>query len=147
MKFLVRLAVLFYVTAILFVGCFMLFFAMHGIPRFYEVPFRDFFVMLTALYYDNQLRWVVGIVAVIMLLKNYIYMQALIGHQHTGEAIAFDNPSGRVTVSITAIEDLVRRSIGNLPEIKEVRSSITPGKKALEIDTRIVLSKDNLVIV
>ncbi len=142
MKFLARLAVLFYVTAILFAGSFMLVFAMHGIPRLYEIPFRDFYVLLTAFYFDIQMRWFIGILAVIMLIKNYIYMQALIGHQQKGEAIAFDNPSGRVTVSLTAIEDLVRRSISNVPEIKEVRSSIVPGKKALEIDSRIVLNKD-----
>ncbi len=142
MKFIARLAVMFYVTAILFVSCFMLFFAMHGVPHFYEVPFRHFFMLLAVFYYDYQMRWVLGIIAVIMLLKNYVYMRALIGHQQTGEAIAFDNPAGRVTVSITAIEDLVKRSIINVPEVKEVRASIASGKKALEIDARIILSRD-----
>ena len=46
------------------------------------------------------------------------------------------------SVSLTAMEDLVRRAISMVPEVKDVRSSITAGKKGLSINSRLVLNAD-----
>ena len=40
------------------------------------------------------------------------------------------------------MEDLVKRVIAGVPEVKEVRSSITAGKRGLNVEARIILNKD-----
>ena len=62
--------------------------------------------------------------------------------QQRGKTIAFDNPSGRVSVSLSAMEDLVKRVIAGVQEVREVRSSITVGKKGLNVEARIILNRD-----
>ncbi|MCR4338216.1 MAG: alkaline shock response membrane anchor protein AmaP [Candidatus Omnitrophica bacterium] len=136
MKFVIRLAVLFYVTSLLFVGSFLLLFVMH------MIPLENVVMILQFMYYDEKMRLIWGIIAAVLLIKNYIYAQAISGFQQRGRTIAFDNPSGRVTLAVSALEDLVRRVILGAAEVKDVRSYILAGKRGLEVNTRIVLKKD-----
>jgi uncharacterized alkaline shock family protein YloU len=136
MKVTVRLAVLFYMTTMLFIGCFTVLFVSN------LIPFQDVMNTLQYIYYDENMRGVFGIVAAGMLLINYIFARSISGNQERGKTIAFDNPAGRVSVSLVAMEDLVRRVIARVPEVKEVRSSITAGKKGLSINSRLVLNAD-----
>ena len=105
MKLLTHLAVLFYVTIILFVGCFMLLFVLNLLDFSYLVN------VLRIAYTDHNLRIILGIVALVLLLKNFIYAQAISDRKQREKTIAFDNPSGRVTVSLMAMEDLVKRGL------------------------------------
>ena len=53
--------------------------------------------------------------------------------------IAFENPAGGVTVSLTALEDLIKRLIGQVPEVKEIRPYMIATRKGLEVDVKMVL--------
>jgi uncharacterized alkaline shock family protein YloU len=53
--------------------------------------------------------------------------------------IAFENPAGGVTVSLTALEDLIKRLIVQLPEVKEIRPYMIVTRKGLEVDIKLVL--------
>ena len=53
--------------------------------------------------------------------------------------IAFENPAGKVTVSLTALEDLIKRLIVQMPEVKEIRPYMIATKKGLEVDIKLVL--------
>ncbi len=97
---------------------------------------------LYVLYHDSQMRLFIGCLAVFILIINFIFMRAISVYKQREKTIAFDNPSGRVSISLTALEDLIRRVILKILEIKEVRSSITASKKGLTIHSRIVLSSD-----
>jgi len=136
MKFLTRLAVLFYVTTILFIGVFLLLFVMN------QVSFRYVVTFLYVIYSDPQIRWIFGVIAVVILLKNFMFARVISEQQQREKTIAFDNPSGRVSVSLLAMSDLVRRVISKVPEVKEVKSSIAASKKGLEISVRLVLRAD-----
>ena len=53
--------------------------------------------------------------------------------------IAFENPTGGVTVSLTALEDLIKRLIVQMPEVKEIRPHMIATRKGLEVDIKLIL--------
>jgi uncharacterized alkaline shock family protein YloU len=136
MKFFTRVAVLFYVTLVLFLSCFLLMFIGNLIN--YENVTDVFY----AIYVDNTLKMVTGIVALILLLMNFIFYRLFSINVRGEKIIAFDNPSGRVSVSLVALEDLVKRRVAKLPEIKEVKASITASKKGLNIKSRLAFRSE-----
>jgi len=136
MKLVARLAVLVYATSFLFLGCLIGLFAL----RF--IPLLEVIQTLSAFYTDNQLRLILGISACIILTINYIFSRSISGEEQKGKVIAFDNPSGRVSVSLNALEDLVRRVIARVQEVKDVRCSITASKKKLSVNARLVLNSE-----
>jgi len=136
MKIMIRLGMLFYSAVTLFVIFTLFIFVFNLLPYDYLMD------LLSFMYFDTIARIFFAFVALVFLLTNHIFWGAISGIQQKGKTIAFDNPSGRVTVSLTAMEDLIRRVISRVPEVKEVRSSITAGKKGLEIIARLVLNTD-----
>jgi len=137
--FLKRLTVLLYVTIIMFLGCGIALFALH-IVKFNEVS-----VLAYATYYDQDLRMIVGILGGVILLSNFFFYKYFSVNVHRDKIIAFDNPSGRVSVSLLAMEDLIRRLVLKSPEIKDVRVAITARKKGLDVRTRLILRSESRI--
>ena len=137
MKFLTRMAVLFYVTLVLFLGTFILIFVTN------VINFSDVTEFLSVVYSDMQLRKIIGIVASTLLVFNYIFYQLFAVNVHRDKIIAFNNPAGIVTVSLMALEDLIKRKILKLSEIKEAKTSIiAKSKKGLYVTIKLILRSD-----
>jgi uncharacterized alkaline shock family protein YloU len=47
--------------------------------------------------------------------------------------IAFQNPEGEVTISLSAIEDYVRKVAGTISDIKDMRSRVSAGRRGINI--------------
>ncbi len=56
--------------------------------------------------------------------------------------IAFVNPDGQVTITLSAIEDFIKRIAANLKEIKEIRSHVKANRKSIDITCRVTLWAD-----
>ncbi len=138
MKLLTRLAVLFYVTTILFLACLTLLFVTNLIDLNYLIKTLEF------AYVDVKLRWILGVISVILLIKNFIYAQAISDRKMREKTIAFDNPSGRVTVSLMALEDLVRKIVlSNSTDVKEIKVNIVVSRKGrLDVFARLALQTE-----
>ena len=133
MWLLTRMAIVFYVTIIWTTSIAVVLFVLH------LLDFETINLLLSSIYNDKQARIVVGciavgIVAVSILLENLIY-----GSRRRERTIAFDNPTGQVIVSLAALEDLIKRLIVQLPEVKEIRPCVIAIKKGLEIEIKLVL--------
>ncbi len=89
MKLLKRLAVLFYVTMMLFLSSFILLFVLN----FIEV--RGVLSFLSIIYVDETLRILFAIISGVLLLINFIFYRTFTVNIRQGRTIAFDNPSGR----------------------------------------------------
>jgi uncharacterized alkaline shock family protein YloU len=137
--FIKRLTVLLYVTIIMFLGCGIALFALH------VVKFNEVFLFAYATYHDRDLRLIVGILGGVILLSNFFFYKYFSVNVHRDKIIAFDNPSGRVSVSLVAMEDLIRRLVLKSPEIKDVRVKITARKKGLDVRTRLVLRSESRI--
>ncbi len=136
MKFMIRLGVVFYVTMILILTCVALLLVLNA------VPFDLIVKLLELAYYDFNIRLAVGAVAVAILLINHLFSRAILSEQQRGKIIAFDNPSGRVSVSLSALEDLVRKEIFMIREVKETKIKIAVGRRGLDVAARLVLNTD-----
>lgn len=136
MNFFTRAAILFYVTIILFLGCFAILYVLN------VLSYKDIADLLYITYLDDHLRVAVGCVAVGLLFINFILYRQLDVNAHKEKIIAFDNPSGRVRVALVALEDLIRRTISRFPEVKESKVDIRALKRALDVKIRMVLCSE-----
>ena len=74
-----------------------------------------------------------------MLLFNFLFYRLFSINARRERVIAFDNPSGRVSVALDALEELLRRMITKSPEIKEAKVALRASKKGLYVKIRMVL--------
>lgn len=136
MSFFTRAAILFYVTIILFLGCFAILYVLN------VLSYKDIVDLFYITYLDDHLRVAVGCVAAGLLFINFILYRQLDVNAHKEKIIAFDNPSGRVRVALVALEDLIRRTISRFPEVKEGKVDIRASKRALDVKIRMVLCSE-----
>ena len=136
MNFFTRAAILFYVTIILFLGCFAILYVLN------VLPYKDILDLLYITHIDDNLRVAVGSIAAGLLFINFILYRQLDVNAHKEKIIAFDNPSGRVRVALVALEDLLRRTISRFPEVKESKVDIRASKRALSVKIRLVLCSE-----
>lgn len=139
MRFFTHLAILFYLIVISFVSGVAILFASQGLS------FSEISYFLQAAYYDLQIRTVIFGVSVIIVLLSLIFAKVITGGRQKERTIAFENPSGRVSISLSALEDLIKRAVFNLIEVKEIKPKILATKKGIEVDCRIVLRSETSI--
>ncbi|MDP2653873.1 MAG: alkaline shock response membrane anchor protein AmaP [Candidatus Omnitrophota bacterium] len=136
MRFMAWLGLWFYKVAIALLAIFFAFFV------FQKIGFQDVVDVLYVVYHEDQARVITGAAVVVVLFLNFLFSSAISGRQQREKTIAFDNPSGRVTVSLAAVEDLIKRVTYRIPEVKEIRPTIVATKKGLNIAVRVALNSD-----
>ena len=136
MRFFTGVALLFYVMTISFIGGVVILFVTH------TILLEDVNSYLSIVYYDMHIRGIAGGVGCALIVLSFIFARIISGGRQKERTIAFDNPSGRVSVSLGAVEDLVKRLMYKLQEIKEVRLHIIATKKGIEVDARLILKSD-----
>ncbi|MBC8473574.1 MAG: alkaline shock response membrane anchor protein AmaP [Candidatus Omnitrophica bacterium] len=92
--------------------------------------------------HSSNLRLGMASIGVLLLVVNIAIAQFFFSRLQGQKIIAFDNPFGRVSVSLSAIEDYIKKLTGRIPEIKEIKTQISAGKSGVEVNTRAVLCSD-----
>ena len=92
MKLISRIAVLCYVTVVLFISISVLAFV------FRIIPLKSVIDGLTFIYYDEKIALIIIASTFVAILVNYMFFNVFSSKQQRGKTIAFDNPSGRVSV-------------------------------------------------
>jgi len=128
-----RMAIIFYVTILWVASLTVMLFVLH------VIDFNTVKNILYIVYDHRKLRIIVfaiacGIILVSFLLENLIY-----GRRRMERTLAFDNTSGRVTVSLAAIEDLIKSLTLQLPEIKEIKPFLMANKKGIDAHVKLIL--------
>jgi len=137
MKLRIRLAVLFYEVMILLFVSFLALFVTH------RISLTTINQILEIIYADWNMRLLFGTIAVILFFKTYIMGRMIYGVHEKERNIAFDNPAGRVYVTLTAMEDLIRRTLARQDEVKESRVTLLAKKGGdLHVGTRLTLNVD-----
>lgn len=54
--------------------------------------------------------------------------------------VAFKNPDGEVTISLSAIEEYIKRVATNISEIENVRSKVAMGKRGININSDVTIT-------
>jgi len=96
-------------------------------------------------YFKNQpdLWLVSGFTGLLMFVITLSISRIMLGRFQREKTIAFTNPEGQVTISLSAIEDLIRKIAKLIPEIKDLRCDVKANKKgAIQIIARVALWSD-----
>ena len=137
MKLIEGLTLFFYTLVFFLVGGLFIVVAMNVIPLNYIID------MLNTLYTNTDIRLILGITGGLLIFISLMVVQVTVGLIKKEKTIAFENPDGRVTISLTAIEDFIKRAMKNLPEIKESRPTVRAKKRGdIVIVNKVVLYSD-----
>jgi uncharacterized alkaline shock family protein YloU len=97
---------------------------------------------VSSLYATTNVRMALGITGILLILISILVVQLAMGKFQRERTIAFENPDGQVTISLTAIEDFIKRAVKQIHEVKELRPSAKAGKKGILIINRVTLYSD-----
>jgi uncharacterized alkaline shock family protein YloU len=130
------LGVLFYVTVISLIGVAFIAFSFNKIQ---PAQVNDVLVYIKD---SANSRLIVGLVGVLLILISYSFAQLILNRFQREKTIAFSTSSGKVTISLSAVEDLIRRMSSIMPEIKELRPNVIATKKGIRVDLRVTLKSE-----
>ncbi len=136
MRFLGGLTLFFYTFIFLLVGGSLVAISLNLISQ------ESIMLTLETIYFTPNVRACLGITGALLIFISVLVMQIAMGKLTREKTIAFENPDGQVTISLSAIEDFIKRALKQLPEVKELRPSVRASKKGITIINRVTLFSD-----
>lgn len=91
---------------------------------------------------SKNARMFLGVIGTILIIISIGIVQFFMNKMRREKTIAFNNPDGQVTISLTAIEDFIRRVAKQINDIKDIKSDVIASKKGVNITTRVTLWSD-----
>mgnify|MGYP001618469598 FL=1 len=137
------LGVLFYATVLVVVGVLMIVFSV--VFSFENLQPQSIKYINDLLIYTQtslSVRLIIGLSGLLLILISFSFAQLILGRLQREKTIAFSNPTGQVTISLSAVEDLIKRVTSGIYEIKEIKPNVIAGKKGIEVDVRLVLKSE-----
>lgn len=122
-----------YIVLFILLGIGLIAFSLHWIP------IEGSILWLEVAYSEKNTRLAFFLTGVGLILLNWMYAELALARFRRQKTIAFENTDGQVTVSLAAIEDFIRRSTEELPEVKELRSDVIARKGTIVVRARAVL--------
>ncbi len=138
------LGVIFYASILILIGVAMIFFGVAlSFDRLQPQTIEYINNFLTFAQDNPSARVVVILSGVLLILISFSFAQLILGRFQREKNIAFKTSSGEVTIALSAVEDLIRRIAGIMPEIKELRPDVRANKKGvIVVDLRVVLKSE-----
>ena len=136
MRFLSGLTLFFYTFVLLLVGGFFVAFSTNVITQ------EAVIAMMGVIFDTANARLCLGATGALLIFISILVMQIALGKLTREKTIAFENPDGQVTISLSAIEDFIKRTLKQLPEVKELRPAVKATKKGITIINRVTLFSD-----
>lgn len=133
------LSVFFYTILFAFLGALVLAFAFH------VIDLNQIIDLLTLAYNDSYQRFIIGVSGLVLILLSFGAAQTITGKIQREKTIAFNNPNGQVTITLSAVEDLVKRLANQMNEIREAKANVRAHKKGIDISMRVVLAQETNV--
>jgi len=132
-----NVVILFFLIVIIGISAFVILFVLEF------VKLDQIIYYLQAVEVDPKLKWIVGSVSGLIILLSLKITGMITGLEQKERTIAFDNPSGRVSISLNAVEDLIKKLILRMPDVQEIRPNIVASKRGIEVDARVTLKGDS----
>lgn len=136
MRFFTILGILFYATVIIVIGLILI------ASSFNILQLADINNLLKLIQNYPNSRIIIGLSGLLLILISLSFAQLILGKLQREKTIAFTTSSGEVTIALSAVEDLIRRLAGVIPEIKELRPDVIANKKGIIVDLRVVLKSE-----
>jgi hypothetical protein len=136
MRIFTVLGILFYAVIIILIGVVLIVFSLNLLQP------QDINNLLLYTQTSTNSKIVVGLTGLLLILISFSFAQLILGRFQREKTIAFTTSSGEVTIALSAVEDLIRRLAGIMPEIKELRPDVIATKKGILVDLRVVLKSE-----
>jgi hypothetical protein len=136
MRLFTVLGIIFYTVVLSLVGGVLIIISLNWIP---PGLINNYLLYLSTSF---QARFILGSIGLLLILISISFAQLILGKIQRERTIAFHNPSGEITISLSAVEDLIARIARSLVEIKDIRPDVIATKKGIEIDLRISLKSE-----
>ncbi|MEW6101809.1 MAG: alkaline shock response membrane anchor protein AmaP [Candidatus Omnitrophota bacterium] len=130
------LGIIFYATILSLVGLAMVVFA------FNKLESQQIHDLILYIQDSFSSRLIVGFSGLLLIMVTFSIAQMILGRFQREKTIAFHTASGQVTISLSAVEDLIRRLGSHLPEIKELRPDVIASKKGIHANLRVILKSE-----
>ncbi len=136
MRLFTVLGILFYASVLILVGVALIIFSLNLFQP------QDINAFIEYTQSSMNTRIAVGLSGLVLILISFSFAQLILGRFQRERTIAFTTSSGEVTVALSAVEDLIKRLTGILPEIRELRPDVIATKKGILVDLRVVLRSE-----
>jgi len=133
MKFVTVLGIFFYTIISFIIGGFLIAFALDWLKV------QDIYSILGYMQLNLNSKIITGLAGFLLVIISVSFAQIILGKMEKEKTIAFNTPTGQVTIALAAVEDLIKRLTQNFSEIKELRPNVIASKKGVEVDLRVVL--------
>ena len=130
------LGIIFYLSITLALGIILIVFSLSLLQP------QDINNLIMFIFNNPNSKISIGLSGVLLIIISFFFAQLILGRFQREKTIAFSTSSGEVTIALTAVEDLIRRLTGVIPEIKELRPDVIATKKGIIVDLRIVLRSE-----
>lgn len=91
---------------------------------------------------DPQGRWVLGVLGVVFFAFSVRFLTLGVRSQRGPRSVVHETALGDVSVSLGAVENLVRRVARQCAGVRDVRGWVRYGPAGLAVDLRLVVSPD-----
>lgn len=137
------LGVIFYAAILILIGIALIFFAIaFSINKFQPQSIEYINSFLAYIQGSLYARVIFFLSGILLILISFSFAQLILGRFQREKTIAFATSTGEVTIALSAVEDLIKRLAGIIPEIKELRPDVIATKKGIVVDIRVVLRSE-----
>jgi len=136
MRLFTVLGILFYTVVLILIGMILIIFSINILQP------QDINNIVAYMQYNINSRIIVGLSGLLLIVISFSFAQLILGRFQRERTIAFATSSGEVTIALSAVEDLIKRLAGIIPEIKELRPDVRATKKGIIVDIRVVLKSE-----
>ncbi|MDD5155632.1 MAG: alkaline shock response membrane anchor protein AmaP [Candidatus Omnitrophica bacterium] len=132
--------VLFYASFIIFIGLALIVFVV-ALSLGLIQP-QDINNLLLSIHDSFYAKVIIVLSGILLMVISSSFAQLILNRFQREKTIAFATSSGEVTVALSAVEDLIRKLAGIIPEIKELRPDVIATKKGIVVDLRVTLKSE-----
>lgn len=136
MNILNRITMLFFLVVFITIGLFLIAVSVKSIQS------EPVLSALDSINASTTLRIGIGAVGFLLIAISWASYQFTVARIQRQKNIAFNNPDGQVSISLSAIEEFIRKIGSSLPEVKEMKSDCIATKKGIDISTRVIFWAD-----
>jgi len=137
------LGIIFYAAVLILIGIALIVFSVAvSFNKLQPLALEYMSNMLIYIQASFYAKVVLGLSGTLLILISVSFAQLILGRFQREKTIAFSTSSGEVTIALSAIEDLIRRLAGVMPEIRELRPNVIATKKGILVDLRVVLRSE-----
>jgi len=95
---------------------------------------------------NAQTRLIVALLGLVVILFSLRYIQTIFTKSRRNKSITFESPQGVVSITLLAIEDMLKKMLEEKTEVSHIKPKVILRKKSIEVLIRgVLLSEVNLV--